>query len=418
MNRMSATERAAAPIAPRFVRLALAGSVFCAILTVGYVIFADPPFNRFGYLVGADFANTWLGARAALTGDPTPWFDLDVFNAALKAQFGPEYPLHLWSYPPHLLLFIWPLGFLPVIAAYVVWCALTLALFVWAAGDRNWRPVELILMVAGPAVIVNTYSGQNGFLTAALLIAGLANLDRRPALSGVLFGLLTIKPQLGIFIPVLLLLTGRWRTIAAAVMTVAVLALATALVFGPNVWIAYKEVAWPVQSRIVLHGGGFYLSMMPTTFMNLRAAGLPLETAATAQAVVSAVALVALVWTFWQRRDPVLSMALFVTLTFLGTPYAFNYDMVIFGWVTILLLRHGGNNGWDDALLLTIWLLPVLMFILGLAGLPCSALALAALAARLLWRLARGERAVAAPSPAPVSARPDPANRLSPLANS
>ena len=75
----------------------------------------------------------------------------------------------------------------------------------------------MLFLAVAPGVAVNVFFGQNGFLTAALLIGGLVNLDRRPILSGILFGMLTIKPQFGLLLPVLLLITGRWRVIAAAV---------------------------------------------------------------------------------------------------------------------------------------------------------------------------------------------------------
>ena len=43
-------------------------------------------------------------------------------------------------------------------------------------------------------------------------------------------------------------------------------------------------------------------------------------------------AFAAVVWAYWKRRDPALSRALFVTATFLVTPYILNYDMVVFGF--------------------------------------------------------------------------------------
>jgi len=59
----------------------------------------------------------------------------------------------------------------------------------------------------------------------------------------------------------------------------------------------------------------------------MRIAHLPLDVAWTLQGAASLAAVAAVVWTYWRRRDPVLSVALFVTATFLVTPYAFNYDM-------------------------------------------------------------------------------------------
>jgi hypothetical protein len=125
--------------------------------------------------------------------------------------------------------------------------------------------------------------------------------------------------------------------------------------------------------------------MMPTVFMNARVAHLPIPVAWTLQAVMSAAAVAAVCWTFWRRRDETLSIALFVTASFLVTPYAFNYDMVVFGWV-IALLRERGGTALDDRLAMLVWTLPVTTLI-GLAGIPGSSLVLAAFAARLLWRL-------------------------------
>jgi len=183
-------------------------------------------------------------------------------------------------------------------------------------------------------------------------------------------------------------LTGRWRTIAAAAATAAALAAVTTLVFGPRVWTAYLDVAMPAQTHAITHGTGIFVSMMPTPFMNFRAAGLPLHLAWSVQAVVSCAALAAVVWTFRTRRDPVLSMALLVTAAFLVTPYAFNYDMVLFGWVLAKLADRSDNTPLDYGLMFAVWTLPVTTIAAGLAGIPGSALVLIAFAGRLLGRLA------------------------------
>ncbi len=113
-----------------------------------------------------------------------------------------------------------------------LWCVLGLALYLWAAWSGGVQRQHLLFLAVAPGVAVNVFFGQNGFVTAALLIGGLANLDRKPVLAGVLFGILTIKPQFGLLLPVLLVMTGRWRVIAAAVVTTAVLVALTSLWFG------------------------------------------------------------------------------------------------------------------------------------------------------------------------------------------
>jgi hypothetical protein len=243
--------------------------------------------------------------------------------------------------------------------------------------------------------------------TAALLIGGLINLDRRPVLAGVLFGILTIKPQLGFLLPIMLLLTGRWRVIAAAAATAFALAALTAGLFGVSAWLEYVRLGLAVQHTVMTKGTGLFLSMMPTAFMNARVAELPLGVAWALQAIASAAAVGAVTWTYWRRRDPILSTALLVTASFLATPYVANYDMVVFGWV-IAQLRERGGSRFDHRLALAVWWLPLTTMLLGVAGIPGSCLVLVAFAARLIQRLAKGEmRVVSSPDLVPALAVPE-----------
>jgi hypothetical protein len=377
-----------------FFKLAFASGLMVALLEVGYLLSSPLPYDPVGYLVGRDFVSTWVGAKLALTGNPAPFFGPEAYNGLLAEYFGPHYPLHIWSYPPHFLLFTWPWGFLPYMPAYLLYSALGLILYVWVVSDGQRRADHLVLLVMAPAVTVNIWTGQNGFLTTAMLVGGLIQLDRRPVLAGVLFGMLSIKPQLGVLLPLMLLLTGRWRTIAAAAATIAVLVTATSIVFGPHVWTAYINDAMPTQSKVVLDGFSHYMVHMPTAFMNAKTAGLSLTAASWIQAVVSAATIAAVTWTFWRPRDRDLSNALLITAVFTVTPYAFNYDMVVFGWVVITLMDRNDNGAWDYWLMLAVWTVPFLTVPMGMSViLPISCLPICAFGIRLLWRLWKAEQA-------------------------
>jgi alpha-1,2-mannosyltransferase len=371
-----------------FFKLAFASGLMVLLLEVGYLLSSRLPYDPIGYLVGRDFVNTWVGAKLALSGDPAQFFEPHAYNALLKEYFGPNYPLHIWSYPPHFLLFTWPFGFLPYMSAYILYSALGLILYLWVVSDGQRRADHLVLLVLAPAVTVNIWSGQTGFLLTALLVGGLIQLDRRPVLAGVLFGMLTIKPQLGVLLPLMLLLTGRWRTIAAAAATTAALLAATTIAFGPRVWTAYVNDAMPMQTKVVADGFSHYMVHMPTAFMNAKTAGLSLTTAIGIQVVVSAITVAAVTWTFWRRRDGDLSNALLVTAIFTVTPYAFNYDMVVFGWVMIMLMDRSDNEPLDYWLMLAVWAVPFVTVPMGMSVvLPISFLPILAFGVRLFWRL-------------------------------
>ncbi len=248
---------------------------------------------------------------------------------------------------------------MPYMAAYVLYCALGMVLYIAVVtdGERRWDHIALLALA--PAVTLNIWTGQNGFLTTALLIGGLTQLDRRPIFAGVLFGVLSVKPQLGILLPVMLALTGRWRVIAAAAATIAILIAVTCIAFGAKVWTDYLDLAMPLHARSVTEGSGFFVANMPTAFMNLRLIGAPASVTYAVQAAISAATLAAVVWVFWRPRDPVLSLCFFVSAAFLFTPYAFNYDMVAFGWVMLRLMERSDNEPVDYALMLAVWVTPI-----------------------------------------------------------
>jgi len=368
------------------------GLEFAYVLSAQSFSFVKPSIDPFGFAIGQDFINSWMGGRSAFSGGPAPWFDFSAYNAALREITGrPDFPLHYWSYPPHLILLVWPLGLLPYLPAYVLWCVVGLALYLLAAWSGGVRRSQALFLAVAPGVAVNVFFGQNGFLTAALLIGGLVNLDRRPIVSGILFGLLTIKPQFGLLLPLLLVVTGRWRVIAAAAATAALLVMVTALWFGSDIWLEYVRKVLPQQHGLIIDAGDFNWPMVASAFVNARRIGLPAGAAWALQALSSGAAVAMVLWTFWRRRDPALSRALLITATFLFSPWMLNYDMVVFGYVIALLRARTDNTVTDHALGLALWTLPLTMMPLGVAHIPISMVVLPAFAGRLIWRLSRGE---------------------------
>jgi hypothetical protein len=386
-----------------YAKWMVATAVFFVTLELAYLLLGGlPPIGKpwidgTHFVFGRDFLNTWMGARSVFTGGPAAWFDAHAYNAALRDMLGGPYPEHYWSYPPHVLLFIWPFGLMPYLPAYIAWCVIGIALFVFACHSALRRDRLQFLAVA-PGVAVCIFFGQNGFYTAALLIGGLLCLDRRPVLAGILFGILTVKPQLGLLLPIVLLLERRWVTIASAVATTAVLVAATAMLFGWNIWIEFFHKVVPQQQWLTEHAAGLLMVMVSSVFYGARLVHLPINVAWAMQWTVAGLAVAALVWTYWRRRDPALSRAVFVTATFLVTPYILNYDMVIFGFVVALLRDRGDNSEFDHRLLIAVWSLPVTMMIAGAAFIPLAPIVLIAFACRLIWRLVQANgRKVSAP---------------------
>jgi alpha-1,2-mannosyltransferase len=399
-----ATPSGRSPVEELYFKWMVAAAVFFVALQIAFLGLAGlPPIDKpwadeTNFAIGRDFLNTWMGGRSMFSGGPAAWFDVRTYAAALRDMLGPTYPETYWSYPPHIVLFVWPLGLMPYLFAYITWCVVGIALYLVACSSAIPRERLLFLAVA-PGVAVCVFFGQNGFYTAALLIGGLLSLDRRPVLAGVLFGILTVKPQLGLLLPIVLLLERRWVTIASTVMTIAFLFVVTAMLFGLDVWLDYWHKIVPQQMWLTENAGGLMFSLVSSLFFGARLIHLPLGVAWAIQYVGTAFAFAAVVWTYWKRRDPQLSLALFVTATFLFTPYILNYDMVMFGFVVALLRDRAGNTMRDHWLLLAVWSLPVTMMFAGAIWIPLAPVVLIMFACWLLRRLAQSDRSEAGALP-------------------
>jgi hypothetical protein len=296
-----------------------------------------------------------------------------------------------------VILFIWPLGLLPYLPAYIAWCAIGIALYLLACSSAIPRD-RMMFLAAAPGVAVCVFFGQNGFYTAALLIGGLMCLERRPVLAGVLFGILTVKPQLGLLLPVVLLLERRWLTIASALATTAFLVVVTAMLFGWSAWTEFWQKVVPQQEWLTAHGQGLLFAVVSSVFYGGRLLQFPLAVDWALQGIVSVLALAAVVWTYAKRRDPALSLSLLVTATFLFTPY-----MVVFGFVVALLRERADNTMRDHWLLIAVWSLPVTMMLAAVGSVPLAPIVLIAFAGRLLWRLALEDARDSRPPPAPAA---------------
>src|SRR5690606_31716928 len=120
--------------------------------------------------------------------------------------------------------------------AMVLWNAAGISLYLAAIRLISGGWGLTMAALAWPAVLWNTVVGQTGFLTAALLGAGAALVERRPALAGILFGLLTYKPQFGLLIPIALIAGRKWRVVIWAALTTAALTGLSLGLFGVSIW--------------------------------------------------------------------------------------------------------------------------------------------------------------------------------------
>jgi hypothetical protein len=384
-----------------FIYISVSILLFIPLLRFLYWPDASWVLDVRGYQIGSDFINVWAAPQLAFSGRLATLFDYGAYREAISALFGRQLPPHNWSYPLFSLFVYWPFAQFNYFSALGIW---TISLFAAYAAvclsqiDKEHRLPALAALALAPATLINIAAGQNGFLSAALLIGGFLVLDRRPVLAGVLFGLLTFKPQLGILIPFVLLSLRAFRTIAAACITFAILFLLSVWCFGFEPWTKYLEVIGAFQIDLIRKFQGLYVLMMASPCAALRALGLPLSISLTLQAVVTIFVIVAASWSVRRIAYPSQRALIMCAGAPLATPYAFNYDLTAISaclvWALFGSVRIGANRELASLLL---WLAPtggMLLSLISIAfiGPPVAAmLAPAALLAIFVSAVSQGQ---------------------------
>lgn len=389
----------------RGLMFAILAGLAIAAGVVAWIIY----LTHLGPEAGQDWMVFHAVAKSWLHGDSALAFDGNRLTALINARHADwlNHPLglHPWLYPPCFLLLLLPFGALPFFLSWGLFQALTaalLALALWHSGQRGGARAVLIVAAAlCPAVPFNLLLGQNGFLTAALLVGGFALLPSAPLLGGVLFGVLTFKPQLALLVPVALLATGNRRALAGMALGATALALASVAVFGWTFWMRWLELmllpnpqwhAWLAAGRdggVSLYACAVVLGAGPRLADLVQWAG----TAAAAGGVIL----------LMRRPLPAaLRFAGLLIATILAAPHVENYDMTILGIAAGLIFCHGLAHGFRHGDIVFAFLLWVSPLANPPAALVTGLLTPLLLASGLVWLLLRAparDRPAARPSP-------------------
>lgn len=363
---------------------------FYALASVVWIALADGLSDANGKPLGTDFASFYAAGSMVLDGRAASVYDMAAHYAREQQLFGAHTPYYAWFYPPFFLLLAAPLAAFPYPLALAIWQATTFAGYVAviraillaAPLTRRQTGLGLLAAAAFPAVFINLGHGQNGFLTAALLGGALLALPRRPILAGLLFGLLAYKPQFGLVIPVALLAAGQWRTIGAAAITVAALALVTAALFGPDIWTAFAA-STELSRKVLLQDGDVGFEKLQSVFAVVRMWGGSVSFAYLMQGLASAAVIGSVAWIWRKLRDHRIRAAALSAATALASPHILDYDLMILGpaiaFMAVAIARRGPKN-YEISLLAAAWLVPlVTRGITGATGIPLALVTMIAL---------------------------------------
>ncbi len=373
-----------------------------AVLTLGVVylsynvamvhgdILAAYPYYK---MPDADFTNVWCAGMLARQHGLDVLYSSQGFLAWKEAYFHHPFGSGDWLYPPPILPLGYILSFMPLPVAFYVWNIGTfLGIGVVLRCLRMPWAVVLLVMFS-PAEYRCLCFGQFGGMLGCLAFAGLMLAERRPVMAGVMLGLVTMKPQPGVIVPIAWLAARRWRAIVAAGITCAALIVFAMLLLGPRVVSLYfTNSAAMVARTMQAPFGAAYQTNGVSVYWMLRSLGASNPVSYACQ-LAGAAAAAALVYRAWRLpgANRIAQIALTLILSLFIMPYAFAADMVGY---SIAVVALAWDRGWRVTLLDgVLWLWPgYIVFGTVLTGVLLTPVALAA-ASVVAWRQLKGPSA-------------------------
>ncbi len=320
----------------------------CFALLVLNVVYLGTSWAQGAWLIDADgktifndFTTIWAAGKMALAGHAAQAYDWAQLKPVDETIVGPITGYLGWPYPPTFLFVASALALLPYVSAFLVWVFGTFIAYVAVIrtiiGDR----VGYVLAAAFPGAIANFLVGQTAFLSAALIGGTLTLMDTQPVWAGVLLGLLTYKPHLGLLFPIALAVSGRWTVFFTAGAVAALMAAASWMAFGTASWEAFA----PGLGHALVADTAADWGKMQTAFGLVHALGGGDAWAWSVQIAV-AIAAAAVIAVLWRSRAPYdIKAAALGVATLLATPHLLTYDLVVLAVPLAFLFRLGRAQG-------------------------------------------------------------------------
>jgi hypothetical protein len=356
----------------------------CFALLVLNVAYLAAAWAQGSWVIGADgskifndFVTIWAAGKMALAGHAAQAYDWAQLKPVDESIVGPLSGYLVWPYPPTFLLVAATLALLPYVSAFFLWVFGTFVAYLVIIraiiGDR----VGYVLAAGFPAVIANALVGQTAFLSAALIGGALVFMDTQPIWAGVLLGLLTYKPHLGLLFPIALAVSGRWRVFFTAGIVAALLAVGSWAVFGSESWFAFASgISHSLVSDWAADSG-----KMQTVSGLVRALGGGETLAWSVQIAVTviAAAAIAVVWrssVVYEIKAAALGVA-----ALLAAPHLLTYDLVILAVPLAFLFRLGRAREFQQYELAGMGLACLLIFVFPFVEAPVGLAAVVVTAA-------------------------------------
>lgn len=303
-----------------------------AVVCLGLVVdLFVQPIRALRGLASTDFVNFIAAARILRTG--ACLYCLAPQEAASQTVAGGPLTSHFVVFisPPLVAAIFAPLSSMDPHVALAIFLVLSIAAIgvaAWLIASRwlpNLSPLQrAVVVTAGMASAPAVWGigiGQLDPLLFCAVVAGMTIWRRHPIVAGMLIGLLCIKPQLFVLIPVALIIGRNWRVLAGTGIAMAGLALTTLTVMGWD-----HMLDWP---RFVLS----QYATVPSQSISVALSIGRLAGSGAVTAILSLTLFAVAIAVLWRRREQLAdvdtAVALGITLTVVASPHLVAYDVLL-----------------------------------------------------------------------------------------
>ena len=313
---------------------------------------------------GVDFAVYYTAGQMVTTGNLDNIYNVQEHHAALEEVLNRKIPFNLsWVYPPTFLLAIVPFSYFSYYLALALWLIITFTLAVYSVYLTLPNHKSIALLICGfPGVLMNLRWGQNGFLNTAILGFGIYFVESNPIMSGLMFGLMTYKPQLAFFPLLFLLLTKKWKVLRWAILFSTITALASVIIFGYSIWINFINVFVHTSSALLTSVWETTAAIQPTLYSAFRIWGLKGYALQITMLIIAIIATLCLLWVWKKTNRFSIKGSVLIIGIFLTMPYYVQYDLMVLSIPLVLIAYDFLEYGYRPCellILITLWLLPL-----------------------------------------------------------
>jgi hypothetical protein len=301
--------------------------------------------DRAGNLKGTDFLHFYTLGSLAHTHSVADLYNLQA-QAALAARLVPAAAgiRYLPLYPPQVSILFAPFARMSYSVALLLWLTLSALIYgiccytVWRSCPnlRNHKITVLTLALAFPAFWHLIAWGQTSAVALAIFTLAFIALRRHSEfLAGLAFGCLVFKPQLGLAVGLVFLITLNWKVVLGALLSAAAQLAAGWLYYGQNPIRDWIHQLLNLPSLLPLLEPRLYQTHSLRTFWTML---LPWPSTALALYLVTAILILLLTIACWRSRLalPVRYSALLFA-TVLLAPHLTVYDLIILAPAFLLL---------------------------------------------------------------------------------